>query len=215
MAHPQVFGRENLRGVKGPVIIVSNHVLYLDVGFVLAALPLGFRRRLAVAMGGERLAEMRQPPGEWHFANRWLQRLNYFLVVSLFNVFPLPKKSGFRESFRFAGELADQGWNILIFPEGDLTPNGTLQTFRTGIGLLASGLRIPVVPMRIDGAYEIREERSLFNRPGRVRVYIGKPVEFSAGSDPQEITRMLEQKVAELGHGQEEREIARGRAAGE
>ena len=62
MAHPRVFGRENLRGVKGPVLVISNHVIYLDVGFVLAALPLRLRHRLAVAMGGERLAEMRRPP---------------------------------------------------------------------------------------------------------------------------------------------------------
>jgi long-chain acyl-CoA synthetase len=199
MAHPQVLGRENLRGVNGPVLIISNHVIYLDVGFVLAALPGGLRHRLTVAMGGERLAQMRQPPSELNFGKHFLERINYFLVVSLFNVFPLPKKSGFRESFRFAGELADQRWNILIFPEGDLTPDGTLQTFRAGIGLLASDLKIPVVPMRIDGAYEIREERSLFNRPGRVRVYIGKPVEFPAGTDPQEITQMLRKCVAELG----------------
>jgi long-chain acyl-CoA synthetase len=199
MAHPRVFGRENLRGVKGPVLLVSNHVIYLDVGFVLAALPVSLRRRLAVAMGGERLAQMRQPPRDCFFAKRWLQRMNYFLVVSLFNVFPLPKKSGFRESFRFAGELADRGWNILIFPEGDLTPDGTLQIFRAGIGLLASDLKIPVVPMHIDGAYEIREARSLFNRPGCVRVTIGKPVEFSAGTAPQEITRVLQKSVAELG----------------
>jgi long-chain acyl-CoA synthetase len=161
------------------------------------------RRRLAVAMGGERLAEMRRPSREMFFAKRWLQRLNYFLVVSLFNVFPLPKNSGFRESLRFAGELADRGWNILIFPEGELTPDGKLQPFRAGIGLLASDLKIPVVPMRIDGAYEIREEGSLFNRPARVRVYLGKPVEFPAGSAPQEITRTLQQSVAKLGQGTE------------
>jgi long-chain acyl-CoA synthetase len=199
MAHPRVFGRDNLRGVKGPVLIISNHVIYLDVGFVLAALPRRLRHRLAVAMGGERLAEMRQPPREWLFAKRWLQRMNYLLVVSLFNVFPLPKKSGFRESFRFAGELSDRGWNILIFPEGDLTADGKLQAFRAGIGLLASDLKIPVVPLRIDGAYEIRQARSLFNRPGRVRVTIGKPVEFPLGTDPQKIARVLQKSVAELG----------------
>src|SRR4029077_9372256 len=215
MAHPRVIGRENLRGVKGPVLVISNHVIYLDVGFVLAALPMRLRRRLAVAMGGERLAEMHRPPGEWSFPRRWLDRMNYFLVVSLFNVFPLPKKSGFRESFRFAGDLADRGWNILVFPEGDLTPDGKLQPFRAGIGLLASNLKLPVVPMRIDGAYEIREAHSTFNRPGRIRVHIGKPVEFPAGSDPQEIARVLEQCVAELGQGQEKKQIAKARAAGE
>ena len=224
MAHPRVSGRENLRGVRGPVLVISNHVIYLDVGFVLAALPMRLRNRLAVAMGGERLAEMRRPPftenvhgdpGESFFLRRWLQRTKYFLVVSLFNVFPLPKKSGFRESFRFAGDLADRGWNILVFPEGDLTPDGKLQPFRSGIGLLASNLKLPVVPMRIDGAYEIREARSKFNRPGRIRIHIGKPMEFPAGTDPQEIARVLEQCVAELGQKQEQKQIAKAHAAGE
>jgi len=199
LAHPRVFGRENLHGVKGPLLVICNHVIYLDVGFVLAALPPHLRHRLAVAMGGERLAQMRRPPREWFFLRRWLQRMNYFLVVALFNVFPLPKRSGFRESFRFAGDLADRGWSVLVFPEGELTPDGKLQPFRAGIGLLANNLRIPVVPLRIDGGYEIREAHSLFNRPGRIRVHIGKPVEFPAESDPQQIARELEKYVAALG----------------
>jgi long-chain acyl-CoA synthetase len=215
LAHPRVFGRENLRDLRGPVLVVSNHVIYLDVGFVLAALPPRPRHRLAVAMGGEHLAEMRRPPKEWFFLKRWMHRLNYFLVVSLFNVFPMPKRSGFRESFRFAGDLADRGWSILVFPEGDLTPDGKVQPFRGGVGLLASNLKIPVVPMRIDGAYEIRKAGSVFNRPGRIRVHIGKPVEFPAGSDPQEITRILEQRVAELRQSGPKSEVAKARAAGE
>jgi len=214
MAHPHVFGRENLRGVNGPALILSNHVIYLDVGFVLAALPPPLRHRLAVAMGGERLAEMRRPPREWFFLRRWLHRVNYFLVVSLFNVFPMPKRSGFRESFRFAGDLADRGWSILVFPEGDLTPDGKLQPFGGGVGLLASNLKLPVVPMRIDGAYEIREAGTIFNRPGRICVHMGRPVEFPAGTDPQEITRILEQRVAELSAGSPKNEIAKARAAG-
>jgi long-chain acyl-CoA synthetase len=211
MAHPRLIGRENLRGMKGPVLVISNHVIYLDVGFVLAALPMRLRH-LAVAMGGERLAEMRRPPKEWPFAKRLLQRMNYFLVVSLFNVFPLPKQSGFRESFRFAGDLVDRGWSVLVFPEGDLTPDGKLQPFRAGIGLLAANLRIPVVPLRIDGAYEVREARSLFNRPGRIRVQIGKPLEFPAGTAPQEIAKVLENCVTELGA--PEKPVAKARAAG-
>lgn len=215
LAHPRVLGRENLRGVKGPLLVICNHVIYLDVGFVLAALPLGLRHRLAVAMGGERLAEMRRPPSEWFFLRRWLRRMNYFLVVALFNVFPLPKKSGFRGSFRFSGDLADRRWSILVFPEGELTPDGKLQPFRAGIGLLAANLKLPVVPLRIDGAYEVREAHSLFNRPGRIRVLIGKPVEFPAGMDPQEIAKNLEEHVAALGREPQAKPIARARAAGE
>src|ERR1700737_3811725 len=201
---PACVCRENLRGVKGPVLVVSNHVIYLDVGFVLASLPPRLRHKLAVAMGGERLAEMRRPPREWFFLRRWLHRTNYCLVVALFNVFPLPKRSGFRESFRFAGDLVDRGWSVLVFPEGDMTADGKLQPFRAGIGLLANNLKLPVVPIRIDGAYEIREARSRFNRPGRIRVHIGRPVEFPAASDPQQIARDLERRVAALGESSSE-----------
>jgi long-chain acyl-CoA synthetase len=214
LAHPRVSGRENLRGVKGPVLVVSNHVIYLDVGFVLAALPVRLRSRLAVAMGGERLAEMRQPPGDWSFPRRWLSRVKYFLVVSLFHVFPLPKSSGFRESFRFAGDLADRGWSVLVFPEGDLTPDGKLQRFRAGIGLLASNLKLPVVPIRIDGAYEVREAGRIFNRPGRIQVHVGAPVEFPPGTDAQKISKTLEERVAELGQPPEAKETAKAQAAG-
>jgi 1-acyl-sn-glycerol-3-phosphate acyltransferase len=86
-----------------------------------------------------------------------------------------------------------------VFPEGDMTPDGKLQLFRAGIGLLTSKLQLPVVPVRIDGAYEIRKARSRFNRPGRIRIHIGKPVEFPAASDPQQIVRVLEESVAALG----------------
>ena len=198
LAHPRIFGRENLRGIQGPVLVIANHVIYLDVGFVLAALPPRLRHHLAVAMGGERLAEMRRPPREWFFLRRWLHRMNYILVVALFNVFPLPKRTGFRESFRFAGDLADRGWSVLIFPEGDLTPDGKLQPFRAGIGLLAKDLGLPVVPIRIDGAYEVREAGRLFTRPGRIRIHIGPPVEIPVASEPEEITHTLEQRMASL-----------------
>ncbi len=214
LAHPRVLGRENLRGTAGPVLIVSNHIIYLDVGFVLAALTGRLRRRLAVAMGGERLEELRQPPGDWSFGGRQLARLKYFLVVSLFNVFPLPKSSGVRESFRFAGDLVDRGWSVLVFPEGDLTPDGKLQPFRAGIGLLASNLKIPVVPLRIDGAYEVREAGRIFNRPGRIRVHVGKPVEFPAGTDPEQITKALEERVAELAQQPRDTPQTKAHAAG-
>src|SRR5258706_2003 len=53
MARPRVRGRERLRGADGPLLFVSNHVAYIDIGFVMAALPLRYRTRLAVAMQGE------------------------------------------------------------------------------------------------------------------------------------------------------------------
>jgi len=198
MARPQIRGKENLRGVSGPVLVVANHVTYVDIGCVLAALPGKFRHRLATAMVGERLALMRRPPAEMNLFLRMLNRMNYFLVTALFHVFPLPKQSGFRESFAFAGELADQGWNILVFPEGDLTPDGKLGRFRSGIGLLATRLHLPVVPVRIDGLFEMKQAGRRFARRGDVRVIIGAPVRFAEDAAAEEIARELERRVAAL-----------------
>src|SRR5262249_8223616 len=109
LVNPRVIGRENLRGVRGPALVISNHVTYLDIGFVLWALPARLRNRLATAMGGEILMLMRCPPKTMNLFQRFIERLSYRLVVPLFNVFPLPQRSGFRESFGFAGKLIDQG----------------------------------------------------------------------------------------------------------
>jgi long-chain acyl-CoA synthetase len=201
LGYPSVRGRERLAGLRGPVLFVSNHVTSIDVAFLLAALPARFRDRLAVAMVGERLAVMRNAPRERNFIYRCYQRTLYALVVALFNVFPLPQRAGFRESFSFAGESADRGYNLLVFPEGGLTLDGTIQPFRSGIGLLANGVRLPVVPLRIDGLFALKQAGRKTARPGQVRVTIGDPVRFQPETDPEEIARELERRVVALGDG--------------
>jgi long-chain acyl-CoA synthetase len=198
LAAPRIVGRENLRGLRGPVLVISNHVTYLDIAWILPALPARFRNRLATAMGGERLSRMRRPPGEMNFFSRFLERLGYFLALSLFNVFPLPQQSGFLKSFSFAGSLADRGWNILVFPEGQTTVDGSMVAFRSGIGLLAKQLNIPVVPMRLAGLFDLKQQNRMLARPGHVQVTIGRPARFSSEMDPNEITKELERHVAEL-----------------
>jgi long-chain acyl-CoA synthetase len=198
LAAPRIRGRENLHGLEGPVLVISNHVTYVDIGWILAALPARFRNRLATAMRGERLAEMRQPPATMNLFSSFIERLDYFLALGLFNVFPLPRQSGFLKSFSFAGDLADRGWNILIFPEGMITEDGRMAPFRSGIGLLAKRLNIPVVPMRIDGLFPLKQARRKIARPGQVRVTIGKPARFSADQDSNEIALDLQRLVTEL-----------------
>jgi long-chain acyl-CoA synthetase len=198
LAAPRVKGREHLRGLRGPVLVVSNHVTYIDIGWILAALPARFRHRLATAMDGERLSKMRRPPKEMNFLQRIVKRLNYLLVVGLFNVFPLPRESGFRRSFSFAGDLADRDWSILIFPEGITTPDGQLLPFQAGIGLLAAQLSLPVVPIRLAGLFDLRQAERRAARPGHIRVTIGAPVRFTPDQDPNEIAGELRRRVAEL-----------------
>ena len=49
---PRILGRENLRSLKGPALVICNHIGDVDVGFILTALPARFRHKLATAAGG-------------------------------------------------------------------------------------------------------------------------------------------------------------------
>jgi long-chain acyl-CoA synthetase len=187
LAWPRVIGREKLRDVRGPVLVVCNHVTYIDVGFVLAALPWRLRNKLAVAMEGERLWAMR--------SGGWPVRLGYFLVVALFNVFPLPKLSGFRESFAFAGESVGRGYSVLVFPEGLRARTGEMQKFQSGIGMLSTGLDVPVGPMRIDGLFAVKEK--YFVRDA-VTVRVGEALRVDKNKSAEEIARELEERVKGL-----------------
>jgi long-chain acyl-CoA synthetase len=192
MAHPRIVGRENLRGIDGPFLISCNHVTYIDVGFALIALPPRVRHKLAVGMWGEMLWEMWRPPATWNPVVRLAYRAGYYLVVALFNVFPLPQRSGVRESFAYAGESVDRGYSVLVYPEGVRTPDGKPSPFRSGVGMLASRLNVPVVPMRIDGLYQMKMAGHKIARPGELTVVIGKPMRFPPATPAEEITNQLE-----------------------
>jgi long-chain acyl-CoA synthetase len=201
LGHPKTVGRENLRNLRGPVLIVSNHITRrADIGLILAALPGRFRHRLATAMGGESLQNMRRPSGNWFFAKRWAYYFGYWLATGLFNVFPLPQYSGFRESFRFAGESVDRGYSILVFPEGEVnnSEDGRMAAFQSGIGLLAENLRLPIIPMRLDGVWQMKREGRRLAHIGEVTVRIGAPITFPPNTATEEIVRSLESSVLGL-----------------
>jgi long-chain acyl-CoA synthetase len=195
---PRIEGRANLAGLDGPVLVVCNHVDDVDVGFVQTALPGRFRYRLATAAGGEALQALHTPAREHGLFLRMYQRLQWTLGVALLNLFPLPRKAAFLKSFAYAGECVDRGYSVLVFPEGHHTTDGTLRTFRAGVGLLANHLGIPVVPLRIDGLFEVKQAGKKFAAPGKIRIRIGQPVRFERAGDPSQIAQELRQKVAEL-----------------
>jgi long-chain acyl-CoA synthetase len=195
---PRVSGRENLRDVRGPLLVVSNHVADVDVGFIQTALPPRLRHKLATATGGEALERLRSPAPDRAWFKRIYDRVQWTLGVALLNLFPLPRQSGFRKSFAYAGAAVDRGYSVLVFPEGKHTTDGKLCPFRTGVGLLANNLRIPILPMRIDGLFEIKHAGKKFAAPGKICVRIGKPLRFAPESDPEEIARALQKAVEGL-----------------
>ena len=187
MCRVRTIGVERFAKVKPPVLFISNHVTDVDAALILSALPWRWRCRLAIAMAGETLREWRMEA-----------KLKYALGAALFNVFSLPRQSGFRQSFAYAGEAVDRGFSILIFPEGTETTDGNLQPFKAGIGLLASDLNVPVVPVRLRGLFEVKKQKQRFVKPRTVSITFGAPIELSRENTPAEITSTLEHTLKSL-----------------
>jgi long-chain acyl-CoA synthetase len=105
-------------------------------------------------------------------------------------------RAGFRKSFAFIGDLIDRGWNVLIFPEGTRTKDGRMSPFRAGIGMLATQLQLPVVPMRMDGIFKLKAAGKHWARPGQIKVWIGPAAKYEADAQPEQVARDLQQRVA-------------------
>ncbi|MFN8000575.1 MAG: AMP-binding protein [Acidobacteriota bacterium] len=198
MCWPRVRGQQRLRDLRGPVLFIANHISMVDPAMILFALPGYYRRHLAVAMAGERLRALQQRKDGANWLSRLFDPLKYLLVVTVFNVFPLPQKSGFRRSFAYAGEAVERGYSVLVFPEGRTTDDGEMKPFMSGIGLLAENLGLTVVPMKIAGLFDLTAQRRYFSRPGTVTITFGAPVSFVPDSAPGQITAELERLVREL-----------------
>jgi long-chain acyl-CoA synthetase len=144
------------------------------------------------------LRDWRHAPPGTHWFKRLRELAQYALVVALFNTFPLPKRSGFRRSFAFAGESVDRGYSVLVFPEGRRSPDGRLQPFMAGAGVLALKLGVPVVPVHLGGLGRMKQEDRYFASPGEVTLTVGEPVVFPRDDDAARVAAELERRVAEL-----------------
>lgn len=193
----KVEGLENLRAVQAPVIFASNHQSHFDVPSILAALPAHWRYRVAPAMAKEFFdAHFHSANYPWH--NRFTSTLNYYLSALVFHAFPLPQReAGAREALRYASDLASDGNCILIFPEGKRTDAGEILPFQPGVGMLAARLRIPVVPVRLEGLEHVLHKSAKFPTPGRARVKFGPPLRLE-GDDYAALAKQIEDAVRKL-----------------
>jgi long-chain acyl-CoA synthetase len=171
----------------------------MDVPAILCALPSKWRDRVAPAMAKEWFEAHFHPSG-----HSWLARfgtsLAYFVCTLFFNAFPLPQREmGARRTLRYMGELTSQGWCVLIFPEGDRTHAGELHPFRPGVAMLASHVRVPVVPVRIEGLERVLHRDARWPSHDKVRVTFGAPVTLQ-GDDYAAAAKELEEAVRRLGN---------------
>ena len=134
-------GRKKLTRLKAPVILVANHVSHLDTPLILAALPRRMRNRTVVAAATD-----------YFYRNR----LTAAMVSLIFNTVPMDRKGGGleKESARHLDRLIDQGWNVLVFPEGTRSRSGRTGRVRRGAAVLAARHHVSIVPVRVTGTRE-------------------------------------------------------------
>lgn len=192
-----VEGREHLDAIESPVIFAVNHQSHFDVPSVLMALPPRLRYKVAPAMAKEFFKPHFFP--EQYGRKAWFTNsLNYYLAALFFNAFPLPQReAGARQTLRYIGEVLESGYSVLIFPEGKRTEHGEIGTFRPGIGMIASKLDVPVVPVRVEGLDRILHHTWRMAKPGRARVAFGAPMRLS-GEDYEALAKRVEEAVRGL-----------------
>ncbi len=200
LAKPRVFGPEKPLP-KGPLLIVANHVTSYDGALVVYALPGPYRRRMAAAMLGEMLDDFRHWRNPWKPGNSGFYIFGpaaYYLVTALFNVFPLPRQRDFQRSFAHAGKLLDHGYNVLVFPEGTLSPDGQMAKFRSGIGLMVKQSYVPVLPVAMRGLGELKTRQRSWFRSGTIEIHVGEAITFGPEETEAAITARLHDEVERL-----------------
>ena len=186
----KIIGRQNLDSVNGPSLLIGNHVLHLDHVIYIRALPSDIRQNLAVAAGA-------------HLYNNFLMG---FLITLLGNAFPFAtakaerthSQGNVRESLDNMGKIMDQGWSVLIFPEGELTIGGPTKPFLPGTGLMAIAGNLPVIPMGITiEKFGYPNFLPLFKR-GEIEVTFGEPILPPWDADPEKVTQILQESVEHI-----------------
>jgi long-chain acyl-CoA synthetase len=193
----RVQGLEHLQRVQGPVIFAANHQSHLDTPAILIALPPRWRYRVAPAMAKDFFDAHFHP--ERHTWREVLTlRAAYYLAALVFNAFPIPRReAGTRETLRYIGELVSDGFSVLIFPEGHISHQGEVLPFQPGVGMLASRLNVPVMPVRLKGLDRVLHPTWRMARPGRVTVTFGAPLELK-GQDYSSLAKQVEEAVKRL-----------------
>ncbi len=197
LAAPRVRGAKD-KIPRGPMLIIGNHVTAYDGPLILYALPGRVRRHVAIAMSAEVLMDLRRGRGQDNAPLNLLAPMGYWLITALYNVFPLPRRRGFRRSFAHAGEAMDRGYSVMIFPEGHRSETGKLQRFRRRHGLApAKESQVPVLPIGLRGLGELKASGQ-WVRSSKLEVRVGAPVELGPEATAAEWTAALEEAVQRL-----------------
>lgn len=172
----RISGREHFPST-GSVMLVSNHLSHLDV-LVLGILlkrPLNYVARSTLFF---------PPLG--------------FLIRSL-GAFPIQRDGIGAQGLKETLKRLKKGGIVTLFPEGTRTSDGELGELKSGIALLATKARVPVVPAAIAGSFEAWPKNRWFPTPHPIRVQFGPmiPAEQVLSMDAESLTDLIRERILE------------------
>lgn len=187
IASPTVHGEDRIAGLRPPAIFVANHHSHLDTSLLLTSLPERFRHRAVVAAAAD-----------YFFTSRAKGAMSALAIGAI----PMERTKVGRRSADLAAELLDDGWNLVMFPEGGRSPDGWGRAFRGGAAYLSLRCDRPVVPLYLEGTGRLwRRGTRLPKVAGRgegVHLVFGSPIRAQDGEDPRRLSARIEQAVAAL-----------------
>jgi 1-acyl-sn-glycerol-3-phosphate acyltransferase len=187
IASPTVHGEDRLAGLEAPAIFVANHHSHLDTSLLLTSLPEPFRHRAIVAAAAD-----------YFFTSRAKGAFSALAIGAI----PMERTKVGRRSADLAAELLEDGWNLIMFPEGGRSPDGWGRAFRGGAAYLALRCRRPVVPLYLEGTGRLwkRGQRwpKVAGKGEGVHLVFGARMWPAEGEDARRFAARIETTVAAL-----------------
>lgn len=189
LASPQVNGADRLQDLarmkKTPAVIFTpNHHSHLDTAVMATSVPNPWRSKLVVAAAAD-----------YFFNKRWKAAL---AAMSL-NAIPIDRELTGRKSADMIRELIEDGWSLVIYPEGGRSPDGWGQEFKGGAAYLSIRTGAPVVPVFIDGTGALFGKGMKRPRAGTSRVVFGQPLVALQDENTRRFSQRIEDAVTALG----------------
>jgi 1-acyl-sn-glycerol-3-phosphate acyltransferase len=189
MASPEVVGLDRLadlvRLAETPAVIFApNHHSHVDTPLMHVAVPEPWRSNLIIAAAADYFFDKRMKGN--------------FAALAL-NAFPIDREVTSRKSSDELRRLIEDGWSLVIFPEGGRSPDGWGQEFKGGAAYLSNRTGAAVVPVFIDGTGSIYGKGMKRPKPGKTKVIFGAPLLPMDGESTRRFNSRIEAAVTALG----------------
>ena len=199
--HLRVSGKEKLP-TNGPFILSPNHQSFLDGPVVASQIPWRLFKNMFYVGTSEIFGH-----GAFHYLGR------------TFKLVPVDPDSNLINAMRAGAFGLKKGQNLVLYPEGERSIDGTPKKFKKGAAILSLHLQVPIYPVAIEGFYDSWPRSKKFPRLSKLRVKFGDPVvPPKSMKNPEEtykkITEVVRARVVEMWEGLREKQSPREEGGG-